>query len=134
MAWSGDLFALQLDQAEDQDLRWILPSEGGNRWSDNMAIPILAEHPADAHEWINYVYEPANATQITEWVWYESPVEGVQEMIAEDGKDRPNMAKLAADPFVWPDEGVLANTSGYKRLTPEEEAVWQDHFDRVVLG
>jgi len=134
MAWSGDLFALQLGQADDQDLRWILPKEGGNRWSDNMAIPILAEHPADAHDWMNFVYDPKIATQITEWVWYESPVKGVQEMIAEDGKDHPNMALLAEDQFVWPSDEVLANTAPYKNLDAAEEAVWQDHFDRVVLG
>lgn len=134
MAWSGDLFALELDQADDQDLRWILPKEGGNNWTDNMAIPILAEHPTDAHEWMNYVYDVDNATQITEWVWYQSPVDGVQAKIAEDGKDHPNLAKLASDQFVWPSAETLANTAGYKHLSQEEEGVWQDHFDRVVLG
>ncbi|MEX0833395.1 MAG: spermidine/putrescine ABC transporter substrate-binding protein, partial [Actinomycetota bacterium] len=131
MAWSGDIFALALD---NPDLKWVLPEEGGNRWSDNMVIPILAEHPTDAHEWINFVYEPKIATQITEWVWYESPVVGIQERIEKDGQDRPNMAKLASDPFVWPDEEVLSNTSLYKRLTPEEEKEWQQLFDQVILG
>jgi len=134
MAWSGDIFALALDQADDQDLRWILPKEGGNRWSDNMAIPRLANHPTDAHEWMNYVYQPEVGTDITEWVWYESPVKGVQELIAADGKDKPNMAKLASDPFVWPSEEVLANAYSYKNLSAEEEEVWQDLFDSVILG
>lgn len=131
MAWSGDIFGLALD---NPDLKWVLPEEGGNRWSDNMAIPILAEHPADAHEWINFVYDPKIATQITEWVWYESPVESVHERIEKDGKERPNMAKLASDPFVWPTEEVLANTAPYKQITLEEESEWQKLFDQVILG
>lgn len=132
MAWSGDVFTLARD---NPNLKWILPEEGGNRWTDNMTIPLYAEHPTDAHEWINFVYDPKIATQITEWVWYESPVTGVQEAIAADGAEgHPTLEALAKDPFVWPDEQTLANTHSYKRLDAEEERRWQDLFQAVIQG
>jgi spermidine/putrescine transport system substrate-binding protein len=132
MAWSGDVFALSLD---NPDLRFIVPAEGGNRWSDNMVIPVGAEHVHDAHLLMDYVYQPDVATRITEWVWYESPVSQVQELIAQHGEeqDDPLLAALATDPFVFPTAETEALTHPYKVLDAEEEEAWQDLFQQVVV-
>jgi spermidine/putrescine transport system substrate-binding protein len=133
MAWSGDIFALAQD---DPNLRFVIPEEGGNRWTDNMCIPMHAEHPTDAHEWIDFVYQPEIAAGITEWVWYESPVNSdiVRDLIRKDAKkfDDPSLKQLAEDTTVWPDEGTLANTHGYKNLSEEEEQAWHDLFDPLI--
>jgi spermidine/putrescine-binding protein len=131
MAWSGDVNFLALDAP---DLEFVVPEEGGNRWSDNMCIPILAEHPTDAHEWINFVYDVENATRITEWVWYESPVAGVQELIRDHAKDDESLLAVSESTLVWPDEALLANTYTYKRLDEEEEQAWHDLFDPLLQG
>ncbi|MGH2777990.1 MAG: polyamine ABC transporter substrate-binding protein, partial [Actinomycetota bacterium] len=55
IAWSGDVIQLTLD---NPDLRFVVPDDGGILWVDNMAIPQNAEHPIDAHEMMNFVYEP----------------------------------------------------------------------------
>jgi spermidine/putrescine transport system substrate-binding protein len=131
MAWSGDVNYLKLDTPE---LEFVVPEEGGNRWTDNMAIPVHAEHPTDAHEWIDFVYQPDIATRITEWVWYESPVAGVQDLIREHAKSDRSLKPVANSGLVWPSEDVLANTYGYKILSEEEEAAWHDLFDPLVQG
>lgn len=131
MAWSGDVNFLALDVPE---LEFVVPEEGGNRWSDNMAIPILAEHPTDAHEWINFVYDVDVATGITEWVWYESPVDGVRELIREHAEDDRSLRAVSESDLVWPSEEVLANTYGYKNLSEEEEQAWHDLFDPIIQG
>jgi spermidine/putrescine transport system substrate-binding protein len=139
MAWSGDIFALSLD---NPNLRFVIPEAGGMRWSDNMAIPIGAEHPLDAHLFMNHVYDPRIAANITEWVWYESPVAAVQEMIRADaaGPDAgdlscsPFCADLAEDRFVFPTEETNAQTIPYKQLDEEEEQAWNDLFQTVVQG
>jgi spermidine/putrescine transport system substrate-binding protein len=133
MAWSGDIFALRQD---DPNLRFVIPEEGGNRWTDNMCIPLHAEHPTDAHEWIDFVYQPEIAAGITEWVWYESPVNDdvIRDLIRKDAKkfDDPSLKQLADDTTVWPDEETLANTHGYKPLSEEEEQAWHDLFDPLI--
>jgi spermidine/putrescine transport system substrate-binding protein len=133
MAWSGDIFALAQD---DPNLRFVIPEEGGNRWTDNMCIPLHAEHPTDAHEWIDFVYQPEVAAAITEWVWYESPVtdDVVRDLIQKDAKkfDDPSLKQLAEDTTVWPDEETLANTHGYKSLSEDEEQAWHDLFDPLI--
>lgn len=139
MAWSGDIFALSLD---NPNLRFVIPEGGGMRWSDNMAIPIGAEHPLDAHMFMNYVYDPRIATNITEWVWYESPVAAVQDMIREDiaGPNADDLScapaceQLAEDPFVFPTDETNTQTIPYKQLDEEEEAAWNDLFQTVIQG
>lgn len=37
MAWSGDVFLRNLSSGTD--LRFVIPGEGGNMWTDNMMIP-----------------------------------------------------------------------------------------------
>jgi spermidine/putrescine transport system substrate-binding protein len=131
MAWSGDVNALR---ADDPDLEFVVPDEGGTRWSDNMCIPLHAEHPADAHEWMNFVYQVEIAAQITEWVWYESPVRGVRELIREHAQEDESLLAVSESDLVWPSADVLANTFDYRDLSPEEEAAWHELFDPLVQG
>jgi spermidine/putrescine transport system substrate-binding protein len=131
MAWSGDVNALKVD---NPDLEFVVPEEGGNRWSDNMCIPLRAEHPTDAHAWIDFVYQPDIAKGITEFVWYESPVKGVRELIAEDAKEDDSLKAVSESELVWPSEQVLANTYTSKRLSEEEEQAWHDLFDPLIQG
>jgi spermidine/putrescine transport system substrate-binding protein len=133
MAWSGDIFALRQD---DPNLRFVIPEEGGNRWTDNMCIPLHAEHPTDAHEWMDFVYRPEIAAGITEWVWYESPVNDdvVRDIIrGHAGEfDDPSLRQLANDTTVWPDEATLGRLHGSKNLSEEEEQAWHDLFDPLI--
>jgi spermidine/putrescine transport system substrate-binding protein len=132
MAWSGDVFALQLD---NPNLRFVMPQEGGMRWTDNMAIPAGAEHPTDAHNFMNYVYDPRIAANITEWVWYESPVD-IRSIVEEDVADgKPKyLVELANSELVWPTAETLEQTIPYKRLDLEEEEVWNNLFQEVTQG
>jgi spermidine/putrescine transport system substrate-binding protein len=131
MAWSGDVNFLK---SENPDLEFVVPQEGGNRWIDNMVIPIMAEHPTDAHEWIDFVYQTEIATGITEFVWYESPVKGVREMIRDHAKEDSSLSAVSESEIVWPSSDVLANTYTYKRLSEDEEEAWHDLFDPLIQG
>jgi spermidine/putrescine transport system substrate-binding protein len=139
MAWSGDVYSLSLD---NPNLRFVIPEGGAMRWTDNMAIPAGAEHPLDAHMFMNHVYDLRIATNITEWVWYESPVAGVRDQIIADmqGPNAKNLScapfcrDLVNDGFVFPSEETLAQTIPYKILDEEEEQAWNDLFQQVVQG
>ena len=133
MAWSGDVFALALD---NPNLRFVVPDEGAMKWTDNMCIPAGAEHPTDAHLFMNYVYQPRIAANITEWVWYESPVAEVEEIVQEDVADGgPGYLKqLAESDLVFPTEEMEAQLHTAKVLDEEEEQAWNDLFQEVVQG
>ncbi len=70
IGWSGD--AIQL-QADNPDIQFVMPKEGCMLWSDNMVIPVGAPNPTAAEAWMNYVYDPKNQAQITDYNYYVEP-------------------------------------------------------------
>jgi spermidine/putrescine transport system substrate-binding protein len=123
VGWSGDVAQLSVD---NPNIRFIIPEEGGTSWADTMLIPKGAEHRAEAAQWMDFVYDPVQAAQITAWVQYISPVKGVQEEVAKIDPD------LAENPLVFPDEEMLANVHGFANLDEETEAQFDEAFSSIV--
>ena len=129
IAWSGDVFQLQFDKPE---LQFIVPDTGGILWVDNMAIPEGAAAPIDAMEFMDFVYDPEIAAQITAWVNYICPVPAAQEILAsaEDNYTRT----VAESPLVFPTPEMEASLHHYKDLDEEEEQLWNDLFGEIIQG
>ena len=136
MAWSGDIFQLQLD---NPGLKFVVPEEGGILWVTPMEILRTAVHPTDAHAFLDFVYHPDIAAEITEWVAYVTPVPAVQDIVRKHateatGSDRSYLHTLAESPLVFPTADMLANLHSYKVLTPQEESTWNNLFTQVLSG
>ena len=95
-AWSGDVVQLQYDRP---DLQFVIPEEGGISWYDTMVIPKGAPNAFAAADWMNFVYDPVQAAQLTGWVQFISPVKGVREELVKMGGDA---AALADSPILFP--------------------------------
>jgi spermidine/putrescine transport system substrate-binding protein len=129
MAWSGDVFQLQFDKPE---LEFVVPEEGGILWVDNMAIPKGAEHPVDAHLFMDFVYDPEIAAQIAAWVNYICPVPAAQDILK---KAKDNYTRTVANsPLVFPTPEMESRLHHYKDLDEEEEEAWNEFFGAVVQG
>lgn len=100
IGWSGDASIIQNKNAE-----WRMPTEGCVLWSDNMVIPVGAPNTGAAYGWMNFVYEPEVAADLTEYITYVSPVSGVKPLLE---KNNPELAK---DPLVFPSEEFQKNCS-----------------------
>ncbi len=129
MAWSGDVFQLQFDKPE---LQFVVPDEGGILWVDNMAIPEGAAAPIDAMRFMDFVFQPEIAAQITAWVNYICPVPAAQEILASAKDDYTQT--VANSPLVFPTPEMEAKLHSYKDLDEEEEAFWNDLFGQVIQG
>ena len=123
IAWSGDVIQSQF---ENPDIQWVVPKEGAYLWSDNMLIPKAAANVANAHAWIDFVYDPAIAAQIAAWVNYITPVEGAKEAIAEIDES------LMENQLIFPSEETLANTFEFKPLDEAEETQYDELFQAVI--
>ena len=62
VAWSGDVVQLQYDRP---DIQFVIPEEGGMSWYDTMVIPKGAPNAYAAADWMNFVYDPVQAAQLT---------------------------------------------------------------------
>jgi len=127
IAWSGDVIQLTLD---NPDLKFIVPETGGILWVDNMAIPQNAINPIDAHEFMNFVYQPDIAAQIVGWVNYICPVPEAQEILA----NTKGYGSIANSPLVFPTPEMESNLYRYTVLDDEQEAAWNDLFGAVIQG
>jgi len=131
-AWSGDIFiaAAPKDFGGDgfPEMKLALPGEGGVLWTDNMCIPLNAQHPVDAIMMMDFVYQPKIAAQIADYVWYISPVPDAQEIVIQDLKD-PTVGK---SPLVFPSAQDLAGVQRYKVFKDDaEEEEWNSIWEPV---
>ena len=129
MAWSGDVFQLQFDKPE---LEFVVPEEGGILWVDNMAVPQNAENPIDAMAFMDYVYDPEVAAQITAWVNYICPVPEAQDILKK--ADDSYTKSVAKSPLVFPTPEMESLLFHYKNLDEDEEEAWNDLFGEVIQG
>jgi spermidine/putrescine transport system substrate-binding protein len=123
LAWAADVL---ISQSEGYDnIRFVVPDEGGLLWTDSMCIPIGAQHPLDAITYMDYIYRPETAAMMTDWIQGVSPVPKAQQVLhAED-------AKVAANPLVFPTTDMYDRLKGYRTLTPDEQQQWDDLFTPV---
>ena len=122
-AWSGDVLGMN-----NPDIRYVVPDYGGTLWFDTMIIPKGASGAEDVAEWINFVYDPVNAAQITAAVQFISPVQGVQEELRKMGGDA---AALADSPYLFPDEATQERLHTFANLSDEEEAKMDEEFSTI---
>jgi spermidine/putrescine transport system substrate-binding protein len=92
LGWSGDGSLIGRDTVE-----WRKPTDGCDTFFDQMVIPVGAPNTAAALAFMNFVYRPEVQVDITEWVNYVQPVEGVQELLKKRDPELGN-SKLIFPP------------------------------------
>ena len=127
-AWSGDVIQLQYDRP---DLQFVIPEEGGISWYDTMVIPKGAPNGFAAADWMNFVYDPAQAALLTSYVQFISPVKGVREELVNLGGDS---AALADNPILFPDAETAARLKVFASLPDEIDIAITERFQAVTGG
>jgi spermidine/putrescine transport system substrate-binding protein len=138
MAWSGDIF--QQNASSGTNLQFIIPSEGGTLWTDNMTIPITAANPVGAMQLINFFYDPAIAASLAEYINYITPVPAAQPVIAADaaaasGDDKTTLEMVANSPLVFPSASDYSKLHYYRDFkTPAEHQQYDSIFNPIVTS
>ncbi len=84
--FSGDGF---LAVAENEDLAYVIPAPAATRWIDNMAIPVGAPHPDNAHKFINHILDAKVGATLSNYTYYSTPNKAALPMIDEALQDIP---------------------------------------------
>lgn len=125
MAWSGDTVQLQNDRP---DIQFVVPEEGAIRWFDTMVSPRGASNRGDAAAFMDFVYDPVQAAQLTAWVQYITPVLGVRDELVRQGN-----GELAENPILFPDQQTQGRLFTWTwRGTVEEEDALEARFFEVA--
>ena len=123
VGWSGDVAQLTLD---NEDLRFVIPNEGGERWADTMTWIASAKRRAQVAAWMNYFYDPVNAARVEAFIQYIPPVAGAD---AELVKIDP---ALGASPLIFPPEDVQARLHFFNpELSPKDQEKFDARFAEI---
>ncbi|MET8612113.1 polyamine ABC transporter substrate-binding protein [Streptomyces misionensis] len=126
-AYSGDVIQLQ---ADNPDIRFVVPEEGAELWSDSLMIPNRARHKANAERLIDYYYRPEVAAELAAWVNYVCPVPAAREVLAADpDKDT---AALADNPLIFPDETMRSRLAIARDITSAERVDFARRWNKIV--
>lgn len=124
VGWSGDVAQLTLD---NEDLRFVIPDEGGMRFADTMVWIKSAKREAQVAAWMNYFYDIQNAARVAAYVQYISPVDGIRDALSAIDP------KLGASPLIFPPEDVQARLSVFNPdLSPKDEEKFDATFAEIT--
>ncbi|MGW2097087.1 extracellular solute-binding protein [Streptomyces olivaceoviridis] len=126
-AYSGDVIQLQ---ADNPDIRFVVPEEGAELWSDSLMIPDRARHKANAERLIDYYYAPEVAARLAAWVNYVCPVPAAREILAA-AKDEETAA-LADHPLIFPDPGMRRRLAVARDITSTERPELTRRWNGIV--
>ena len=100
-------------------------------WYDTMVIPKGAPNAYAAADFMNFVYDPVQAAQITAYVQYVSPVKGVKEELIKMGGDA---AALADSPILFPTAEDAARLKVFADLPADVDDAITAAFLKVTGG
>ncbi len=124
-AWSGDVISAQ---ADNPNIKFVVPEEGLSLWSDNMLVPNKSEHRENAEKWIDFYYEPEVAAKLAAYVNYICPVQGAQDAMAKIDDS------LVDNPLIFPSEDDLKDTFDFMVLNDAEARQYEGEFSDVTGG
>ncbi len=113
--YAGDALTL-MDEYED--LAFVVPPSGTNRFIDAMCIPTNAKQKEAAEMYINFMCEPDIAYATTTYIGYSTPNAAAYEMLDDEVKE---------DGFSYLDDEYLAeNTTVFRNLSDEANQEMQN--------
>ncbi|NGQ97432.1 spermidine/putrescine ABC transporter substrate-binding protein [Brevibacillus sp. SYP-B805] len=115
--WSGDAAFIH---AENPDVEYVVPKEGGTIWADTLAIPKGAKHKEWAEKFINYLLEPEISVKNYESIGYSNPNEKAYPLHSEEYR---------ANKMIFLDKKDLDRTewlTDVGDLLPEYDRYWTE--------
>ena len=125
MAWSGDV-AMINEEAGEEIWKFVVPEAGATLFIDSFCLPESTEAFDQAHELVNYYYDPEVAAQVAEYVQYVTPVEGAREAMAKLNPE------LADNPLIFPDEDMSARVHDMRTPTAQEDNRYAQAYQKVL--
>lgn len=68
---------------------YVYPREGLNLWGDNFAVPKGAKHVENAKLFLNFMMDPRNAAEASNFTGYNNAIAGSEQYLKEDLRNDP---------------------------------------------
>ncbi len=95
VAWDG---WCNYGTTDNKDIKFVVPKEGSDLWSDTMVILKGTKNKAAAEAFINYILDPANHAWVAENILYKVPNKAAMDAVgAKLAETYPNIGMTPAD-------------------------------------
>lgn len=121
MEYSGDIFQLMTD---NPDIRYVIPREGAQLWTDNMCIPTGAPNPDLAHQFINFILDGEVGAQLSTYTLYGTPNAASFALLDE---------ALATDPAIYPPDEVKQHLF-FIRSLGDADSLYDEAWTAIGVG
>lgn len=105
MAYSGDIA-----QIDDPNIVWVVPQEGMLWFADNMCIPAMASHKANAEKFMNYMLEPKVGAALDDYISYIPSMQGADTAMQAIDKN------ALQNQLIFPDAATKAKAHEFQNL------------------
>lgn len=125
IAWSGDVLQAAnraTEAGKGVKVGYSIPKQGAPVWFDMMAIPKDAEHPNNAHLFINYILRAEVMAGIQNFVQYASGNAAAKPMVDES---------IRNDPRIYPTAEVQATLFSLAVIPPEVDRIFNRSWTTV---
>ncbi len=103
----------------NEDLVYVVPSEGSNLWFDNIVIPTTAKHYEEAYAFINFMLKPEIAAQNAEYIGYATPNAEAKELLPEE---------ITSDKAFYPNQKSIENLEVYDNIGQKWLGIYNDLY------
>ena len=128
IAWSGDVLQAA-NRAEEAGkgvkVGYSIPKQGAPMWFDMMAIPKDAEHPNNAHVFINYMLKAEVMAGIQNYVEYASANAAAKPLVNPD---------IVNDHRIYPTPEVQATLFSLAVIPPEVDRIFNRAWTTIKTG
>ena len=120
--YAGDYITMS---ETNEDLAFVFPKEGFNRFVDAMCIPQGCVNQEAAEMFINFMCEPRVSAENCGYIGYSTPVSAAKDLMDE---------KMVANEIAYPSEETLANSEVFRNLSTETNKLLDDLWIEVRIG
>ena len=128
VGYSGDVFIAK-DSAEKANagvkVDYVIPKEGALSSFDLLAIPADAQHPDNAHKFIDFMMRPEIIAAVSDFVFYANLNKEATQFVSDDVKTNPN---------IYPPDDVKKNLFALKAHTPDFDRELTRAWTRIKTG
>ena len=119
MEWNGDILQVM---AEDPDIGYAVPKEGGLLWEDCMCIPKGGAHPMNAHKRIDFILDAKNGAAIADYIQYATPNKAAKALLPDE---------YTKNPAIFPSDSVIAKSEASIYLGEDRQRLIDETWTRI---
>jgi len=120
LMYSGDALMVQ---EHDENIRYVVPREGGNLWVDYLTVLQSSPRKDLAAKFLDFLNRPEIAARNAEFVYYATPNTAARSHLSKE---------YFENEVIHPDEDVLSRSEVYRELAPRTQKTVNSVFSQLV--